>query len=198
MELIHNLNMAQATIVDPLERIVLHSPMREEDFQAELSGLIDRAKSNGAQYNDILAIMRESLAGYLPKRIIQNEPDSKADRTREMQKSQILGFLEASPSIYLTAQEVADWGGKHPELGKSMRHRGYASDLLAELNQEGRAAMVREGHSAKYAPMELAVTDALKIPNMGTDLLNMSQYLNTRPDQIANTNAYKFWSQFNG
>jgi len=142
--------------------------------------------------------MRQSLAGYLPRRIIQDEP-SKADQTREMQKSQILGFLEANPDIYLTAQEVADWGAKHTgELGRSMRHRGYASSLLNELNKEGRAAMVIEGHSAKYAPMELAVTDALKIPNMGNDLLNMSQYLNTRPDQIAGTHAYKFWTQFNG
>lgn len=188
----------QTTIGDPLEHIVLHSPMREEDFLLEMGMLIERAKHNGGQYEDILAIMKESLAGYLPKRIIEDKPESKANRTREMQKSQILGFLEANSNMYLTAQEVADWGAKHPELGKSMRYRSYTSGLLGELNQEGRSAVVKEGKLARYTPLELAVADALKIPNLGNDLLQLSQYLNTRPDQIAGTHAYKFWSQFRG
>jgi len=188
--------MIQESIVDPLEMVVLNSPMREDDFQDGLRVLIEEAKGNGAQYEGILAIIRASLASYLPRRIIEDKPETKVNRTRELQKLQILGLLENNANMYLTAREVADWGAKHPELGKSMGNRSYVSDLLGELKKEGQTASVKDGRLARYAPLELAVTDALKIPGLGVDLFQMSKYLNTMPDQIARTHSYKFWSQF--
>jgi hypothetical protein len=70
-------------------------------------------------------------------------------------------------------------------------------NLLLNLNEEGKIAKIRDGNSVLFAPIEVAVVDALKNPEVNVSITTVAKYLNVKAMQVAETATYKFWASLN-